>query len=273
MFSVSPEIWQLWIYMKGRCWCICRTVYWQLSLISCNDFHQSLKPISSLKNDLNLWKRWEPQATSNNFFSRHIQECMKSSPGRPTDMATPESQQLWHDGFGWMFFFRGLWSVTWQFSAQFEQHGNQMNWRSVPAMDIGTCCMDMGPMTGVSTVSHTWGRYQHGMDLEPWGICDNFWPLKYLKSLKNVMLVESNEIFSNWMHSLLGSDLQSTDCIKSSVLLTLLPGEVSNFRSWNRSRDGFEKKERSPGFIRRKVLLVPFLRASFVQITSQVPDF
>ena len=48
----------------------------------------------------------------------------------------------------------------------FEQHGNQMNLRSVPAIHIGTCCMDM-PMMGVSTVSHTWGRHQHGMDLEP----------------------------------------------------------------------------------------------------------
>ena len=76
-FWVSAEIWQLWIYMKGRCWCISRTVYWQLSFIACNDFHQSLKPISSLKNDLNLWKRWEPQATSNNFFLGTSSECIE----------------------------------------------------------------------------------------------------------------------------------------------------------------------------------------------------
>ena len=130
MFSVSPEIWQLWIYMKGRCWCICRTVYWQLSLISCNDFHQSLKPISSLKNDLNLWKRWEPQATSNNFFSRHIQECMKSSPVSNrhghTWITAVVARRFWMDVFfSWIVVgYLAVWK------AKFEQHGNQMNWRS-----------------------------------------------------------------------------------------------------------------------------------------------
>lgn len=127
----SAEIWQLWVYMKGRCWCISRTVYWQLSFIACKDFHQSLKPISSLKNGLNLWKRWEPSGNFQpNFFTKGTSRNAWNRVLCPTDMATPESQQLWHDGFGWMFFFRGLWSVTWQFSAQFEQHGNQMNWGS-----------------------------------------------------------------------------------------------------------------------------------------------
>ena len=241
-FWVSAEIWQLWIYMKGRCWCISRTVYWQLSFIACNDFHQSLKPISSLKNDLNLWKRWEPQATSNNFFLGTSSECIEiestvSNRHGHTWITAVLARRFWMDVFfswivvGYLAVFSPVWTAW-----------NQMNLRSVPAIHIGTCCMDTGSMMGVSTVSHTWGQYQHGMDLEPWGICDNFWPLKYLKSLKNVMLVESNEIFSNSMHSLLGSDLQSTDCIKSSVLLTLLPGEVSNFKSWNRRRDGVEKK-------------------------------
>ena len=158
MFSVSPEIWQLWIYMKGRCWCICRTVYWQLSLISCNDFHQSLKPISSLKNDLNLWKRWEPSGNFQpNFFTQHIQECMKSSPVSNrhghTWITAVLARRFWMDVFfswivvGYLAVFSPVWTAW-----------NQMNLRSVPAMDIGTCCMDMGPMMGVSTVSHTWGR-------------------------------------------------------------------------------------------------------------------
>lgn len=200
------------------------------------------KPISLLKNHLNLWKRWEPSGNFQpNFFTQHIKECMKSSPVSNrhghTWITAVLARRFWMDVFfswivvGYLAVFSQVWTAW-----------NQMNWGSVPAIHIGTCCMDMS-MMGVLTVSHTWGQYQHGMDLEPWGICDNFWPLKYLKSLKNVMLVESNEIFSNWMHSLLGSDLQSTDCIKSSVLLTLLPGEVSNFRSWNRRRDGVEKKD------------------------------
>lgn len=119
-FWVSAEIWQLWIYMKGRCWCISRTVYWQLSFIACNDFHQSLKPISSLKNDLNLWKRWEPQATSNNFFTRHILGMHRNR----VDCVQQTWPHLNHSSFGttvldgW-FFFRGLWSATWQFSAKF----------------------------------------------------------------------------------------------------------------------------------------------------------
>lgn len=158
MFSVSPEIWQLWIYMKGRCWCICRTVYWQLSLISCNDFHQSLKPISSLKNDLNLWKRWEPQATSNNFFSRHIQECMKSSPVSNrhghTWITAVLARRFWMD----VFFFVDCGRLLGSFQPSLNSMKSDEFAKWGPAIHIGTCCMDMGPMMGVSTVSHTWGR-------------------------------------------------------------------------------------------------------------------
>ena len=69
--------------------------------------------------------------------------------------------------------------------------------------------------------------------------------------------MESNEIFSFNLDWRLGSNLQSTDCIKSSVLLTR-PGEVSNFTvDLETDEEGMVWKKISPcciHYIRSKVL-------------------
>ncbi len=171
----------------------------------------------------------------------HVQQRLLSN--RPTD-AVP-----WHDGFGWMFFswiaVDCCWGQVWTaFGTMNGSEGYNIGIHTCYKKDIahdGSINSHLGSINMKST----------------WSM--NVWQISGPKVLgiNKVMLVESNEIFSFNLDWRLGSNLQSTDCIKSSVLLTR-PGEVSNFTvDLETDEEGMVWKKISPcciHYIHSKVL-------------------